>query len=202
MISWNSFVLLECLRGSRKRRRQESDEKLQPCGGLADKNLFLKDLEKEIAFMSNKLNFAITKPHGVSKITYQFQYLFRKDVIESDCLKLGSEIISNSDCYEFEILSISSIDPSDVFIKAGTLSKLFLQYCLVAEFSKELEKFGQSNTFSRTFKLGVQLKPHARNKRGIFYVSFKRALELTLKKLLKSQSYTGFDLPSSPECLL
>lgn len=104
---------------------------------------------------------------------YKCSYIF--DGLHLENLLLGHEILtvlSSHILFEPTALNPAHISHDDVFIKAGYLKKL-IEHNLHFPVT---EKFLQTNTYSKTCKLGVKVKAKSANKRDIYYVKLRESL--------------------------
>ena len=89
-------------------------------------------------------------------------------------------------CFVFKYFK--DILDDDIFIRAGafaTLTKRYLHYQhLGQDYYYVSKKFFESNTFSKTCKIGIKFRPLDLSKRPIYYVKFHPAMKLLYEAIL------------------
>ena len=117
------------------------------------------------------------------KILYQFIFtgeIFRDVYNGKDILQTG--LISRVDCDEFG-MQINDININDVYIRTGQFVSYIKKY--LYDINQLVEKkYTETNTFTKTFKLGFRLKPVQADKRAICYIKLVESFEL-LKMILE-----------------
>lgn len=76
--------------------------------------------------------------------------------------------------YEPHTLKQEHVKDDDIFVKAGQIRKLIENYMN----NYVSNKYLQTNTYSKTYKLGLKLKTNDINKRDMFYIKLRETLEV------------------------
>ena len=119
-----------------------------------------------------------------------------------DKLLLGSDILNPKDQDEFIYIGVGmtemtrdSINENDIFIRSGIFVKLIKTFFFEDKNKMILQnKYLDSNTYSKTLKLGIRLKYNDPTKRNVHYIKLKESLEAILMGLGKVDDA----LPSQP----
>lgn len=138
-------------------------------------------IDQEIYSIYNRDNFKIKK----NILTYECQFIFPGEIFRDvyhgkDILQSG--LISRVDCDEFG-MQINDININDVYVRTGQFVSYIKTH--LYDINQLVEKkFTETNTFTKTFKLGFRLKPIQADKRAICYIKLVESLEL-LKMVLQ-----------------
>ena len=119
-----------------------------------------------------------------------------------DQLLLGSDILNPKDQDEFTYIGVGmttlardSINENDIFIRSGIFVKLIKTFFFEDKNKMILHnRYLDSNTYSKTLKLGIRLKYNDPTKRNVHYIKLKESLEAILMGLGKVDDA----LPSQP----
>jgi hypothetical protein len=114
--------------------------------------------------------------------------LFPGLVVEE--LLTGNEILAKIDSYCLELRPNLEVFSNEIFIKTGTLVRILNENLDLSD--RAFRKFLETNTYNKTFKLGIKRKPESENKRAVFYVNFKYALESISSELRKIKDSSIF----------
>lgn len=152
------------------------------------------DCANEINLWNNKITSEIRnmRPENIllengQDHYYTCQYIF--NFAKLDKLLLGSEILNPTD-HEVSYIDVGmtkeSINDNDIYIRSGNFVKLIKTF-FFEESNKCLlhKKYMDSNTYSKTLKLGVKLKYSDPTKRNVHYINLKGSLEVIRNELGK-----------------
>ena len=125
---------------------------------------------------------------------YTCQNIFQN--IKIDKLMLGKDVLSPpSNAFEVIYrdggLSPRIIQPTDVFTRSGSFVKIIKKFFFDNNSNLLHKKYIESNTYSKTLKLGVKLKYKDDNKRTVHYINLKESLEIVKKELGRFESCTS-----------
>lgn len=138
-------------------------------------------IDQEVYAIYNRDSFKVKK----NILTYECQCIFPGEIFRDvyhgkDVLQTA--LVSRVDFDEFG-MQIEDMNINDIYVRTGQFVGFIKKH--LYDINQLVEKkYTETNTFTKTFKLGFRLKPIQADKRAICYIKFVESLEL-LKMILK-----------------
>jgi hypothetical protein len=175
---------------------QFGKEKSNSYGGIVSIDVIALTPLSYVNFLLSSIDQEILSVHRIDVIwnkrlilNYDCQYLFYGETFTE--VLTGREVLYNSvymNRVVFDRLGLQKSDlcVHDVYVKSGQFTSFVKKYLLDRNILKE-RKYGESNTFRRTFKLGFVLKSSHEGHRNVSYLKLTESLQL-LKVVIQDQS--------------
>lgn len=159
---------------------------------------FINQINQEIGCIKSGIHFKVKK----SVLIYDFQSVFSGESFSD--IYTGKDVLhmAYNGRVEFDELGITMMQKDDVnseeyYVRTGQFVGLIKKYLFLQNRLVD-KKYTETNTFTRTFKLGFKLKAAQADKRAVCYVNFVDSLE-QLKKVLFGIPYSNYyDWINSP----